>query len=127
MFDRCFAFLVVVVVVVGGVWWILFLIAMFDCLVFLLLLLVVVVVVVVVVGRWDPCHRRCRLIAAGLNACPDAVFQLCVPISLLFLNGNDQLQPIAIQLFQQPGPNNPVSTSSPFPIQNYVCRYKYLS
>ena len=42
------------------------------------------------------------------------VFQLCVPMSLLFLNSNNQLQPIAIQLFQEPGPDNPVSRSSPY-------------
>ena len=48
------------------------------------------------------------------------VFQLCVPMSLLFLNSNNQLQPIAIQLFQEPGPDNPVSRSSPY---FFFCRF----
>lgn len=35
-------------------------------------------------------------------------FVLCVPISLLFLDNTDQLRPVAIQLFQEPGPENPI-------------------
>ncbi|GFO15926.1 allene oxide synthase-lipoxygenase protein [Plakobranchus ocellatus] len=35
-------------------------------------------------------------------------FVLCAPIALFFLDKTKLLQPLAIQLFQQPGPENPV-------------------
>jgi hypothetical protein len=36
-------------------------------------------------------------------------FQLTSPIALFFVNGKHQLVPIAIQLFQEKGDDNPVS------------------
>ncbi|XP_076468009.1 allene oxide synthase-lipoxygenase protein-like [Babylonia areolata] len=35
-------------------------------------------------------------------------FVCCVPMSLFFLDKDDQLKPVAIQLFQTPGPDNPI-------------------
>lgn len=37
-------------------------------------------------------------------------FVLCIPIGLFFVDDKDQLRPIAIQLFQKPGPGNPIFT-----------------
>ncbi|KAK3737983.1 hypothetical protein RRG08_010029 [Elysia crispata] len=37
-------------------------------------------------------------------------FVLCVPVGLFFLDKTKQLKPIAIQLFQKPGPENPIFT-----------------
>lgn len=37
-------------------------------------------------------------------------FQLCKPMALFFVNDSKELMPIAIQLFQDPGDANPVST-----------------
>jgi arachidonate 5-lipoxygenase len=37
-------------------------------------------------------------------------FYLCKPIGLFFLDKAKQLRPIAIQLFQKPGPDNPIFT-----------------
>ncbi|KAK6172838.1 hypothetical protein SNE40_016418 [Patella caerulea] len=45
-------------------------------------------------------------ILEGLSCKPG--FTLCVPIGLFMINKNKQLRPIAIQLFQKPGPDNPV-------------------
>lgn len=35
--------------------------------------------------------------------------QVCAPIALLYRNNKDQLVPVAIQLFQEPGSDNPVT------------------
>ena len=37
------------------------------------------------------------------------IFQMVAPIALFYLNRDKTLMPLAIQLNQQPGPNNPVS------------------
>ncbi|GFR73230.1 allene oxide synthase-lipoxygenase protein [Elysia marginata] len=37
-------------------------------------------------------------------------FVLCVPIGLFFLDKTKHLRPVAIQLFQKPGPDNPIFT-----------------
>ncbi|XP_005095778.2 allene oxide synthase-lipoxygenase protein [Aplysia californica] len=37
-------------------------------------------------------------------------FTLCVPMSLFFVDKKDQLRPIAIQLYQEPGEDNPIFT-----------------
>ncbi|KAH9509992.1 hypothetical protein Btru_044797 [Bulinus truncatus] len=37
-------------------------------------------------------------------------FVLCAPIALFFVDISGQLKPVAIQLFQKPGPNNPIFT-----------------
>ncbi|RUS85759.1 hypothetical protein EGW08_006473 [Elysia chlorotica] len=36
--------------------------------------------------------------------------QLCIPIGLFFLDKTKHLRPVAIQLFQKPGPGNPIFT-----------------
>lgn len=45
-------------------------------------------------------------ILEGLPVRPD--FVLCAPIGLFFVDSEKQLRPIAIQLFQKPGPDNPI-------------------
>ena len=40
-------------------------------------------------------------------ACKDG-FYAAAPLCLLYVNGSDQLVPIAIQLQQQPGEDNPI-------------------
>jgi len=42
-------------------------------------------------------------------------FKLCAPICLLYLNKDDQLLPVAIQLYQEPGDNNPIFTPNDDP------------
>ncbi|KAK7096851.1 polyunsaturated fatty acid 5-lipoxygenase-like isoform X2 [Littorina saxatilis] len=42
----------------------------------------------------------------GLPVRPN--FVLCAPIGLFFVDSSEQLRPIAIQLFQTPGPDNPI-------------------
>ncbi|CAL1548228.1 unnamed protein product [Lymnaea stagnalis] len=37
-------------------------------------------------------------------------FTLCAPIGLFFMDDSSQLKPVAIQLFQEPGPDNPIFT-----------------
>ncbi|KAH9509986.1 hypothetical protein Btru_044788, partial [Bulinus truncatus] len=37
-------------------------------------------------------------------------FELCIPIGLFYVDKSNQLKPIAIQLYQEPGPNNPIFT-----------------
>ncbi|KAH9509998.1 Arachidonate 12-lipoxygenase, 12R-type [Bulinus truncatus] len=36
--------------------------------------------------------------------------KMCVPIALFFVDMSGRLRPVAIQLFQKPGPNNPIFT-----------------
>ncbi|XP_076446963.1 allene oxide synthase-lipoxygenase protein-like [Babylonia areolata] len=45
-------------------------------------------------------------IMEGLPVRPN--FVLCSPMAMLFLDSEEKLMPIAIQLFQDPGPDNPV-------------------
>ena len=40
---------------------------------------------------------------------PFSTFQMVAPMALFYLNRSETLMPLAIQLNQQPGPNNPVS------------------
>ncbi|CAL1536624.1 unnamed protein product [Lymnaea stagnalis] len=43
-------------------------------------------------------------------------FVLCSPIGLFFVNAENQLMPVAIQLFQEPGPENPIFTPDIHPL-----------
>lgn len=51
--------------------------------------------------------------------------ELCTPIALFYLNKNNELLPIAIQLFQDPDPNNPVFLPSDPPYTWILAKMYY--
>lgn len=53
------------------------------------------------------------------------IVQSPVPIALFFVNGTGKLMPVAIQLFQQKGPENPVRLLHTFILHHFVIHVKW--